>query len=123
MRAPKDKSLTTLGLLALAAPLVLLAVPALTVAASAAEAGQAAAGTAGSHEAMFEMHLQEMAQKLNLTEEQQASAKQLFQDLKTKAAPIHQAQQALHTQLKPALAVATPAAPPWARWSSRSTQT
>jgi Spy/CpxP family protein refolding chaperone len=107
MRAPKDKSLTTLGLLALAATLVLFAVPALTVAASAAPAGQAA-GTAGSHEAMFEMHLQKMAQKLNLTEEQQASAKQLFQDLKAKVAPIHQAQQALHTQLKSALAAPNP---------------
>ena len=49
MRAPRDKSLTTLGLLALAATLVLLAVPALTLAESAAHAGQAAAGTAGSH--------------------------------------------------------------------------
>lgn len=102
MRAPRDKSLTTLGRLALAAILVLLAVPALAL------AGQAAEGAAGSHEAMFEMHLQKMAQKLNLTEEQQASAKQLFQDLKAKVAPIHQAQQALHTQLKSALAAANP---------------
>jgi Spy/CpxP family protein refolding chaperone len=109
MRAPRDKSLTTLGLLALAATLVLLAVPALTLAESAAHAGQAAAATAGAgHEAMFEAHLQQMAQKLNLTEEQQAAAKQLFQDMKAKAAPIHQAQQALHTQLKAALAVANP---------------
>ena len=108
MRAPRDKSLSTLGLLALAATLVLLAVPALTLAESAAHAGQAAAGTAGSHEAMFEAHLQKMAQKLNLTEEQQASAKQLFQDLKAKVAPLHQAQQALHTQLKSALAAPNP---------------
>ena len=109
MRAPRDKSLTPIGLLALAATLVLLAVPALTLAENAAQAGQAAAGTAGSqHEAMFEAHLQKMAQKLNLTAEQQATAKQLFQDLKAKAAPIHQAQQALHTQLKSALAVPNP---------------
>ncbi|HEY6324266.1 MAG TPA: periplasmic heavy metal sensor [Thermoanaerobaculia bacterium] len=104
MRAPRDKSLTTLGLLALAATLVLLAVPALT----AAHAGQAAATAGAGHEAMFEAHLQRMAQKLNLTEEQQATAKQLFQDMKAKVAPIHQAQQALHTQLKAALAVANP---------------
>jgi Spy/CpxP family protein refolding chaperone len=57
---------------------------------------------------MFEAHLQKMAQKLNLTEEQQATAKQLFQDLKAKVAPIHQAQQALHTQLKAALAAPSP---------------
>ena len=106
MRAPREKSLTTIGLLALVATLVLLAVPALTLA---ARAEQAAAATASSsHEAMFEGHLQRMAQKLNLTEEQQASAKQLFQDFKAKAAPIHQAQQALHTQLKAALAVPSP---------------
>jgi Spy/CpxP family protein refolding chaperone len=107
MRAPRDKSLTTLGLLALAATLVLLAVPALALAESAAH-GQAAVGAGGSHEAMFEAHLQKMAQQLNLTEEQQASAKQLFQDLKAKVAPIHQAQQALHTQLKAALAAPNP---------------
>jgi len=109
MRAPREKSLTTFGLLALAATLVLLAVPALTLAENAAQAEQAAAATAGSqHQAMFEAHLQKMAQKLNLTQEQQASAKQLFQDMKAKVAPIHQAQQALHTQLKAALAVPNP---------------
>jgi Spy/CpxP family protein refolding chaperone len=109
MRAPREKSLTTFGLLALAATLVLLAVPALTLAENAAQAEQAAAATAGSqHEAMFEAHLQTMAQKLNLTQEQQASAKQLFQDMKAKVGPIHQAQQALHTQLKAALAVPNP---------------
>jgi periplasmic protein CpxP/Spy len=110
MRAPRDKSLTTMGLLALGATLVLLAVPALTLAEHGAQAAQAAAAaTAPSqHEAMFEAHLQKMAQKLNLTEEQQASAKQLFQDMKAKVAPIHQAQQALHTQLKAALAVPNP---------------
>jgi Spy/CpxP family protein refolding chaperone len=109
MRAPREKSLTTFGLLALAATLVLLAVPALTLAENAAQAEQAAAATAPSqHEAMFEAHLQKMAQKLNLTEAQQASAKQLFQDMKAKVGPIHQAQQALHTQLKAALAVPNP---------------
>jgi len=102
MRAPRDKSLTTVGLLTLAATLVLLAVPALALA-------QAdAAATPAQHQAMFGMHLQKMAQKLNLTEEQQATAKQLFQDLKAKTAPIHQAQQALNTQLKAALAVPNP---------------
>jgi Spy/CpxP family protein refolding chaperone len=99
-----------MGLLALGATLVLLAVPALTLAENAAQAAQApAAATAPSqHEAMFEAHLQKMAQKLNLTEAQQASAKQLFQDMKAKVGPIHQAQQALHTQLKAALAVPNP---------------
>src|SRR5579864_1007528 len=103
MRAPRDKSFTTVGLLALAATLALLAVPALALSAQAD-----AAATPAQHEAMFAMHLQKMAQKLNLTEEQQATAKQLFQDLKTKTAPIHQAQQALGTQLKAALAVPNP---------------
>jgi Spy/CpxP family protein refolding chaperone len=110
MRAPREKSLTTFGLLALATTLVLLAVPALTLAEHSAQAEQAgAAATApSSHEAMFEAHLQKMAQKLNLTEAQQAAAKQVFQDMKAKAAPIHQAQQALHTQLKAALAAGNP---------------
>jgi len=111
MRAPREKSLTTIGLAALAATLVLLALPALALAGTAApmgEADHAAALTPAQHEAMFEAHLQKMAQKLNLTEEQQATAKQLFQDLKAKVAPIHQAQQALHTQLKAALAAPNP---------------
>jgi Spy/CpxP family protein refolding chaperone len=109
MRAPREKSLTTSGLLALAATLVLLAVPALSLAENAAQAEQAGAANAGSqHQAMFEEHLQKMAQKLNLTEAQQASAKQLFQDMQAKVAPIHQAQQALHTQLKAALAAPNP---------------
>jgi|SRR5579862_2177625 len=102
MRAPRDMSFTTVGLLALAATLVLLAVPALAM-----QAGTAATAPSP-HQAMFGMHLQKLAQKLNLTEEQQATAKQLFQDLKTKTAPIHQAQQALSTQLKAALAVPNP---------------
>src|SRR5437879_1720726 len=108
MRAPREKSLSAIGLLSLAATLVLLAVPALALAQHAEHAGQAAASPEATHEAMFEMHLQKMAQKLNLTAEQQATAKQLFQDLKAKTAPIHQAQQALHTQLEAALAVPTP---------------
>jgi Spy/CpxP family protein refolding chaperone len=89
-------------LLALTAALVLLAVPAVALAEHAAAAGGA------SHQAMMAMHFQKMAQKLNLTEEQQTAAKQMFQDLKAKMAPIHQAQQALHTQLKSALAVPNP---------------
>jgi len=97
MRESRKKSL-----LALAAALVLLAVPALVL------AEQAAASAAPSHPAMMQMHFQKVAQKLNLTEEQQTAAKQLFQDMKTKMAPIHQAQQALHTQLKAALAVPNP---------------
>jgi Spy/CpxP family protein refolding chaperone len=100
MREPRKKSPRALGLLALAAILVLLAVPALALA-------QAAAAPSP-HQAHFDMHLQKMAQKLNLTAEQQASAKQLFQDFKTKIAPLHQAQQALHTQLKAALAAPSP---------------
>jgi len=86
-------------LLALTAVLVLLAVPAVALAEHAA---------AAPHEAMMAMHFQKVAQKLNLTEEQQTAAKQMFQDLKAKMAPIHQAQQALHTQLKSALAVPNP---------------
>jgi Spy/CpxP family protein refolding chaperone len=85
-------------LLALTAALVLLAVPAVALAEHAA----------ANHQAMMETHFQKVAQKLNLTEEQQTAAKQMFQDLKTKMAPIHQAQQALHTQLKAALAVPSP---------------
>jgi len=102
MREPRQKSPRAMGLLTLAAILVLLAVPALAL------AGQAAGTTASEHQAHFEMHLQKMAQKLNLTAEQQASAKQLFQDFQTKVAPLHQAQQTLHTQLKSALAAPNP---------------
>lgn len=101
MREPNDKSPRAMGLLALAATLVLLAVPALALA-------EAAAATPAQHQAHFEMHLQHLAQKLNLNAEQQASAKQLAEDLKSKMQPLHQAQQALHTQLKAALAAPSP---------------
>ena len=101
MREPREKSPRAMGLLALAAALVLLAVPALALA-------QAAAAAPSDRQAHFDMHLQKMAQKLNLTPDQQAAAKQIHQDLQTKMAPLHQAQQALHTQLEAALAVANP---------------
>jgi Spy/CpxP family protein refolding chaperone len=54
------------------------------------------------------MMMAKMAQKLNLTDDQVAAVKQLHQDLATKMAPIHQQQQQLRTQLKTALAVASP---------------
>ncbi len=101
MTEARQKSPSTMGLLALAAILVLLAVPALA-------SGQAPAAVPMPHQAHFDMHLQKMAQKLNLTAEQQAAAKQLAQDLQTKLAPLHQAQQALHTQLEAALAAPNP---------------
>jgi periplasmic protein CpxP/Spy len=104
MRESRVKSLTAMAPLALLATLALLAVPALAL----AGADQAAAGHAGMSAQAFSDHLQKMATKLNLTEEQQASAKQLFQDFQTKMAPLHQAQQTLHAQLKAALAVANP---------------
>jgi Spy/CpxP family protein refolding chaperone len=103
MRELRKKSPGAVALLALAATLALLAVPVLGL----AQSDQAAA-VHGSPAAHFAMHLQHLTQKLNLTAEQQASAKQLAQDLAAKMAPIHQAQQALHTQLKAALAVPNP---------------
>jgi Spy/CpxP family protein refolding chaperone len=96
--------LGAVALLALAATLALLAVPALGALGSAPD-DQAAVQD---HAAHFAMHLQHLSQKLNLTAEQQASAKQLAQDLHAKMAPLHQAQQALHTQLKAALAAPSP---------------
>lgn len=55
-----------------------------------------------------EFMLQHMAKKLNLTAEQQASAKQLLTDLQAKMAPVHAAQKQLHTQLEAALAAPNP---------------
>jgi Spy/CpxP family protein refolding chaperone len=103
MKELRRKSLGAVALLALAATLALLAVPALVL----AQSDQAAAVEAppGAH---FGMHLQHLAKKLNLTAEQQATAKQLAQDLHAKMAPLHQAQLALRTQLKAALAVPNP---------------
>src|SRR6202023_1655618 len=102
MREPKNKFLIAFALLALVA---LLAGPALARAFQ--DEADAAAGVAGvPHD--HSMMLQHMATKLNLTAEQQASAKQLFADLKAKMAPVHQAQQQLHTQLKAALAAPSP---------------
>ncbi len=96
MSESRIKSLSKMAPMALLA-LALLAMPALAL----------AAGPGGSMHTPG-AHLQMLAQKLNLTEEQQASAKQLFADFQAKVAPIHQAQKALHTQLKAALAVANP---------------
>lgn len=101
MRDANKKSLSAIGL---AAALILLAVPALLLAqAPATSAAPPFHSMHGNH-----FSVQHLAKKLNLTEEQQATAKQLFQDLKAKMAPIHQAQQALHTQLTAALAVPNP---------------
>jgi Spy/CpxP family protein refolding chaperone len=101
MREPRNKFLIAFALLALVA---LLAGPAL---ARAFQDEADAAGVVGvPHD--HSMMLQHVAKKLNLTAEQQASAKQLFADLKAKMAPIHQAQQQLHTQLEAALAAPSP---------------
>jgi Spy/CpxP family protein refolding chaperone len=68
-----------------------------------------AAAHPGGHPHAMGLHmLQHLSSKLNLTAEQQASAKQLFQDFHAKAAPIHQAQLALRGQLKTALAAPNP---------------
>ena len=104
MNDPRKSSRGAVALLALAATLALLAVPAMGL----AQTDQAAGAVPGPHAAHFANHLQHLAQKLNLTAEQQASAKQMAQDLAAKMAPIHQAQQALRTQLKAALAVPNP---------------
>jgi Spy/CpxP family protein refolding chaperone len=68
-----------------------------------------AAAHPGGHPHAMGMHiLQHLSSRLNLTAEQQASAKQLFQDFHAKAAPVHQAQLALRGQLKAALAAPNP---------------
>lgn len=54
------------------------------------------------------MMLQHIAAKLNLTEDQQSSAKQLMADLKTKMQPVHESAKALRTQLQSALSAANP---------------
>jgi Spy/CpxP family protein refolding chaperone len=100
MEDRRNRSRGAVALLALAATLALLAVPALGLAVS----DHAVADPA----AHFARHLEHLSQKLNLTAEQQASAKQLAQDLAAKVTPIHQAQRALGTQLKAALAVPNP---------------
>jgi Spy/CpxP family protein refolding chaperone len=107
MRESRKKFLIAMGLLAMVA---LLAFPAWAVAqpdTSAAAADQAQAGAAGMPPgAHFAMH--RLVQQLNLTDAQKAAAKQLFQDLKAKAAPVHQAQQQLHAQIEAALAAPNP---------------
>ncbi|HVT57295.1 MAG TPA: Spy/CpxP family protein refolding chaperone [Thermoanaerobaculia bacterium] len=45
---------------------------------------------------------------LNLTDEQKASAKQLFQEMKAKSAPLSEAQRALHQQFAAALKADSP---------------
>jgi Spy/CpxP family protein refolding chaperone len=109
MRESKNKFLTAMGVLAMAG---LLAVPVLAItqqdtsqgnAAADPSAAGAAAMPPGAH---FAMH--RMVQQLNLTDDQKAAAKQLFQDLKTKLAPFHQTQKQLHTQLQTALAAPQP---------------
>jgi Spy/CpxP family protein refolding chaperone len=103
MRQSREKLRTLVALLGIVA---LLAAPALALAEHGQGEWQSAAGVEGPH--MGHLGLQHLAKKLNLTADQQASAQQLFQDLKTKMAPIHQAQQQLHTQLKAALAAPNP---------------
>lgn len=98
MRESRVKSLIKMAPLALVTlalvTLALLAVPALAL--------------AGGPAHMHGDHLTMLTKKLNLTEEQQASAKQMFADLKAKMAPVHAAQKALHTQLKAALGIPEP---------------
>jgi len=102
MKESRKKSPGALALFALAATLAVIAVPVVGL----AQGDQAAVqGPVAQH---FAMHLQHLSQKLNLTADQQASAKQLAQDLQAKIAPVHQAQKALRTQLKAALAAANP---------------
>jgi Spy/CpxP family protein refolding chaperone len=100
MRDAREKFFTTMALLT---AMVLLAVGALALAPP-----DPAATAAPMSQGHFEGHLQHLTQKLNLTADQQASARQLFQELKAKAAPIHQAQMQLRTQLKTALAAPNP---------------
>ena len=115
MRESIKKFLTVMGLLAMVALLV-SALPALAVQPQDTAAGigtadpAPAAGAAGAAAMPKAPHLamHRLVQQLNLTDEQKAAAKQLFQDLKAKAAPVHQAQQQLHTQLEAALAAPNP---------------
>jgi Spy/CpxP family protein refolding chaperone len=89
----------------LIASALLLVLALAAVAVSAQSDGTAAQTMAPSHHAMM---LQHLTTKLNLTADQQATAKQLMQDLHAKMQPLHQAQQQLHTDLKTALAAANP---------------
>jgi Spy/CpxP family protein refolding chaperone len=57
------------------------------------------------HQATMLAHL---TTKLNLTEEQQTSAKALFADLQTRMQPIHTAAKALRTQLHTAFQASAP---------------
>jgi Spy/CpxP family protein refolding chaperone len=101
MRESRKQFAIAFALLALVAA---LAVPALARAYQDHADGAAGMAMSGHGEFM----LQHMATKLNLTAEQQASAKQLFADLKAKMAPVHEAQKQLHTQLEAALAAPSP---------------
>ena len=101
MRESKKLLVIAFALLALVA---VLAGPAL----ARAYQGHADAAAGMTMQQHGEFMLQHMAKKLNLTAEQQASAKQLFTDLQAKMAPVHAAQKQLHTQLEAALAAPNP---------------
>ena len=79
--------------------LALLSLPAL-FAQRGTGVGARAEGKAGRHG--------RMAEYLNLTDQQQASARQLFQDLREQTQPLRQEQKALREQLRTALAAANP---------------
>jgi Spy/CpxP family protein refolding chaperone len=90
----KQKSLIGLALVGL------LAVPLL--------AQMPAAGPGGDHHGMMKQHLHALTTQLGLTQDQIAATKQIAHDLMTQAQPIHEAQAALHTQLKAALDAPNP---------------
>lgn len=100
MKLRREKYLTACAVLAIMA---LVAGPL-----AAAQADQAAGTAVTVPSPHAGMMLQRLTVKLNLTEEQQASVKQLGADLQTKLQPLHQAQKQLHAQLKAALAAPTP---------------
>jgi Spy/CpxP family protein refolding chaperone len=96
MRLRRETFVTALCLMAL---LAVLAAP------LAAQGTPAATSPVQHHQGMM---MQRLATKLNLTDDQQTSAKALFQEMQTKLQPLHQAQKQLNQQLKAALGVATP---------------
>ncbi len=98
MRLRRENFLTAIAVLAIMA---LIAGP------LAAQTDQTATTvtTPAPHQGMM---LQRLTTKLNLSEEQQASAKTIFQEMQTKLQPLHAQAQQLHTQLKAALGATTP---------------
>jgi Spy/CpxP family protein refolding chaperone len=94
----------TKAVLLAAAVLALIALPlAAQHAAVSATTGATGAPGEGGHAGMLAAHIHGMVKELNLTDDQKAAAKPIFQEIHAQAQPIHQQLGTIHQQLQTAL--------------------